>query len=440
MQTLTEDDYAAIDMQFDMSHIINVLTLKYVEKIKVGGKTRKAEYEQTFKDAASVAKYGPKKKTITLHKKTDFSAYAAAVFAKNADPANVPQSVTVTICQSGYQSGALPDGYADGTYVGSKIGIVDPNGGTYTARVRRIEHHITPDTWTMQIFLRNQDVIQPPRTGVSRDTVTSEVANNPDGQVLTAHLEDGAVDGAKLATEVDATGKTVLGAALTSGDFGGRVEVNTTDHLASIGLYSGADNEVTGASIIAQDVVGNSILTVNPPVNTDGSQKMFVNGRLDADDIHGSGPMTVLDSITSTNELHGNDVFVDGLPTTTQAANANLSSPGGRVRLSTSLSKFKLNQQPLTLDDALGLLDLTPITWHDRSDVEANDGSTEGLHRIAGVTAEDVEAHVPALAEYDAEGNLQGVAYDRMASALLLIVNDQQKRIRALEARLGRNP
>lgn len=139
------------------------------------------------------------------------------------------------------------------------------------------------------------------------------------------------------------------------------------------------------------------------------------------------------------------NVEIPNAPTTTAATNVNMNGTLNRLRLVTSLSRFKLEQEPLAVEAARGLLKVTPTTWFDRAEVEENEGSTEGLRRITGVVAEDVEEHAPEWATYNSEtGELNGVAYDRLTAGLLALVQDHERtiaslteRLEALESRLG---
>jgi len=82
------------------------------------------------------------------------------------------------------------------------------------------------------------------------------------------------------------------------------------------------------------------------------------------------------------------------------------------------------------------MLQLTPVSWFDKSDWLANKRSYEGMTRNAGVTAEDVEKHVPLLAAY-ADGELHGVDYERGWAMLIPIIKDQRERIEALEEKVA---
>lgn len=194
---------------------------------------------------------------------------------------------------------------------------------------------------------------------------------------------------------------------------------------------SAAPNDTRGKMYLFGSVSGGTGAPVlfldNTGLSVNGDDVSVSGGNLY---VHGSGH-----TITCDGEIHGNDVYVDSAPTTTNAAQCRMNPSGGRLLVSTSLSEFKLEQEPITLEDAKGLLELSPITWYDKNDVTEN-GGTEGLHRIPGVTAEDVEAHAPVFALYDGD-KLQGVAYDRMASGLITIIKDQQSQIDDLKTRLA---
>lgn len=217
--TIDASDYSNIDMTFDMSHIVNVLHIKYLEKIKgtANKPTRIVEHDHTYEDAPSIAKYGRFKRTHTVHKKSDFPAYAAAVFARNADPELVPRSVTIPV----RKVAELRPGYQDGHYVGSKFDVTSPDGlTTYTCRIQRIAHSITNRRWLVQVFLRPPDVVRHRRRPLS-----TEVANNPDGTVLNAHIDDLAVDS-----------RVLDDLAVTSGKLGSDVAALISDAQTSADL------------------------------------------------------------------------------------------------------------------------------------------------------------------------------------------------------------
>lgn len=144
-------------------------------------------------------------------------------------------------------------------------------------------------------------------------------------------------------------------------------------------------------------------------------------------------------TLGSDTKFNGVNNEFPNIPTiTTGTANANLAAlgAGNRLRLITSLSKYKLEQKEITLEEASGLLNVTPKTWFDSSEVQANGGKTTGLQRGVGFIAEDVEKHAPTYALYS-EGKLSSVAYDRFPAGILVLVKDLYERNKTLEAKVA---
>jgi hypothetical protein len=157
---------------------------------------------------------------------------------------------------------------------------------------------------------------------------------------------------------------------------------------------------------------------------------------LQVEDVTGiGGDILATGTITSQGTGQFNKVLVLNPDPSTNPVNVVYEGANNQLRKSSSLSRYKLEQQDLTLEDAQAVLRLTPRTWFDRAEVEQNGDSTEGLRRVPGLVAEDVEQHAPVLASYDASGELQGVAYDRVAAVLLPIVRDLVERVECLERR-----
>jgi hypothetical protein len=141
--------------------------------------------------------------------------------------------------------------------------------------------------------------------------------------------------------------------------------------------------------------------------------------------------------------------------TTTGTANVIITdSARGILQRTTSLSQYKLDQQPIPAD--YRILNMIGKTWIDKSASEQYEGYDK---RTAGFVAQDVVALSEAsdgvfdpLALRDIEsGELEGVAYDRVAAYLIPVVKDMadrlstvesenaelKSRLAALEARLG---
>lgn len=94
----------------------------------------------------------------------------------------------------------------------------------------------------------------------------------------------------------------------------------------------------------------------------------------------------------------------------------------GRFGQNTSSIRFKENVRDADLDPA-AILRLRPRVY-DRKNRE------EGVNEF-GLIAEEVEAEAPILALYDRDGVLETVAYEKLAVALLAVVQDQDRRLKA---------
>lgn len=139
-----------------------------------------------------------------------------------------------------------------------------------------------------------------------------------------------------------------------------------------------------------------------------------------------------------------------GLPTTTSTGQpiTMIVSGTGRpsIYVNTSLRASKVGIADL--DDPAKVLDLNPQTFFDARQMAAwmgrelptLDGEPDQLapatepRRSVGLIAEDVrDAGLLDLCTWDGQGNLTGVAYDRVALALIPLVRDLRDRITALE-------
>lgn len=135
--------------------------------------------------------------------------------------------------------------------------------------------------------------------------------------------------------------------------------------------------------------------------------------------------------------------------TYTNAANMYITSFGTMGR-STSLERNKVNIDRTWADDADVLArvkSLTPASFYDRQNTEryaewsalpetvrAPEVDAEFPRRILGLIAEDVEATgLTDLLTHDDDGELAGVAYDRLAVALIPWLRELDARLTALE-------
>lgn len=111
--------------------------------------------------------------------------------------------------------------------------------------------------------------------------------------------------------------------------------------------------------------------------------------------------------------------FNHGIKSTTSSYSNVVRNSKGQIFYTSSLSKYKLDQQELDVNSAIdAVLDLTPKTWVDKQGREDN---PEDTSREVGYVAEDVAevsaAHGDVLEPvltYDEDGKLNGIDYSRL--------------------------
>lgn len=210
---------------------------------------------------------------------------------------------------------------------------------------------------------------------------------------------------------------------------------------------------VQGNSDFTGTVSINGLATLLKNLNVTGGGKITVGNMVLDPAIGGSGvvggisaPAVIFLDAPSVVVNHGlqvNDnlaaeggVIMANLPTTTNAANLNVSTPFGTIGKVSSASRFKLDVELMDLPDAL-VDNVRVVDWVDKGQHEhGEDGA-----RVPGVIAEDVAAAGGDLfVTYDAEGVIEGVAYDRLAMARTQVLADRLSvaaaRIEQLERRL----
>ena len=199
---------------------------------------------------------------------------------------------------------------------------------------------------------------------------------------------------------------SVGGLNLNAGDGAARIDAGD-----NVRIQAGAQTQVWGPSL---------------QVDVSNFQTFYINSSLRL----AIGPSSV--------DVRGAAFRAQGFQVTTTGVAAVLQSDGRLDRVQ-SLSKYKLEQEPLSLSYAL--LDMTPKTWVDRHAREQN--PLYGARTI-GFIAEDVEAFSSAhggrydhLLLYGMDGQLEGVQYDRWVAELLLINRDMHRRITELENAQG---
>jgi hypothetical protein len=192
-------------------------------------------------------------------------------------------------------------------------------------------------------------------------------------------------------------------------------------------------------SSVATYVTGNMIFTgpVGNPGNTElitasagGSLRLFANNSIQLN-VGGAGVATVVPT----------GVQLNTLGTNTAAPNLLVFASTNTIQKSTSLSKYKLFQEPIEPNYAI--LDLPAITWTDSGAYELNPAVKV---RHAGHTAESLRAlsdqnggvfHSLLAFDDDDATVLRGIDYERMLAYVLPVIKDMANKIDGLTNQLA---
>ena len=146
----------------------------------------------------------------------------------------------------------------------------------------------------------------------------------------------------------------------------------------------------------------------------------------------------------------------------TQASNLLRVTTSGTIGRSTSAKRYKRDIRDMEFDPSFALK-LQPRSWidvgmyertkkalesdeinsdygiSDKEYYEKKGWSLDTLPRVVGFVAEEVEAlpNGDCFVEYDEDGKVSGLAYDRMFATAIYTMRDQQSRIEQLEKRLA---
>lgn len=118
-----------------------------------------------------------------------------------------------------------------------------------------------------------------------------------------------------------------------------------------------------------------------------------------------------------------------GMYATTRSGSTLVIDSNGAIGRTSSLRKYKKNIEDVTEEQANKGYELRPITYESaiEDDIE---------ERQFGFIAEEVEEVIPELCTYDLDGNVDGVAYERICSLLLKQNQMLKARVDALEKKV----
>jgi hypothetical protein len=261
-------------------------------------------------------------------------------------------------------------------------------------------------------------------TGIAYNNGSGTFSVSPSGVLVASSAT---ITGTIYATAGTFTGTVTATAGSFTGDInasGGTIGGFT---IGSTYLYSGNLSLYSSGTISG----GNSSTIYYGYANIGGgtnygTDRLYVTGN----------SSFVGNQITTGNITGQSNIYYPYHPTTGSSANAYINSSTGLIARSTSSLKYKVDVEPQMIP-LESILALEPKSYFDKGEADAN-GSTEGLHRILGVIAEEV-ANIPVLGDLlmnrNQEGNPDSINYDRIAVALLPLLKDLNNRVTKLEGK-----
>jgi len=233
------------------------------------------------------------------------------------------------------------------------------------------------------------------------------------------------------------TGSSITGSTL---NINGNFVVDGTGLMTCTGasvtgsLYS--TNGTIGGFNISSYSLSNSSGTIQ--ILSSGNGQISLAGEIFAGSVNigGQNPPTSGLGVYGASTF-GGYIYNTGYATTTSSANAYINSSTGLLARSSSSLRYKLDVEPQVIP-VQSILQLQPKSFIDKASADAQDGKTDGLPRILGLIAEEI-AQIPVLADLLMNKNEQGepdsVNYDRVAVALLPLLQDHEARLAKLEGK-----
>lgn len=232
---------------------------------------------------------------------------------------------------------------------------------------------------------------------------------------------------------------TVEGITVSQDSSNGASAVLTLGNAFTVNSLASKVASLSGGKGISVGAVGE-----RPPSATQGYIGTLVSAKVTNDNgAYDAGSQLLLEGKNSGGTaqlLLGADssprVWSPAIYARTYSSTANVTiTSAGTLGRSTSARKYKDDIQPADpFDDRI--LDLEPRTWFDKIEL-TNLG--EDAHRYTGLIAEEVEdLGLGQFVSYGADGQVEGLAYERLWIPLIPLVKRQRDQIADLEARLAR--
>tara|TARA_R100001086_G_scaffold91905_1_gene45541 strand:+ start:915 stop:1988 length:1074 start_codon:yes stop_codon:yes gene_type:complete len=351
------------------------------------------------------------------------------------------------------------------SYIGKKP--VDFNDVT-EAQTFGVTGDLTVDTSTLKVDSTNN------RVGVGTTAPETSVEIRTTNKL-----------GSTFTGTVDGEGLRVTQTDYTSGNFVSLVEAPFDDAQTAANVRIGAMFDGSGSNLVfgTSNSYGSGITQEAMRIDSSGrvgindtspdEGKLVVRGDANANALAVGGNSTTGQSFgtlitagTNTSDaafrvfdqsgssgyltIRGDGLF-SALPiynsTSSGSANVNVQSSGALLR-STSSEKYKQNIEDMELSNAQAILNLRPVYYKSKCDLDNPD------HSHWGFIAEEVDKVDPRLVlyktvniTYNDEGmpveevletpEPEGVQYDRLTPAIVKLLQEQQKTIKALETKVA---
>lgn len=164
-EDLTEDVYAAADVDYDLDRCINIVTLTYLRLDPATGETEEIHYGP-FTDLASVREWGAHERNFTVQGLAEdpatLASYAEAILSANAVPVRRITGATINLrTLADLEAWARIDLYDARRCVATRADL------DLTQRVTGLRHKITAAAgdsyWTLEVDFAGEDSVAPPQ-------------------------------------------------------------------------------------------------------------------------------------------------------------------------------------------------------------------------------------------------------------------------------------
>ena len=223
-----------------------------------------------------------------------------------------------------------------------------------------------------------------------------------------------------------ASGATIQGTITsTNGNIGGW-------SISSSRLYNGSSYLDSGGNIVVTGIISASGNIGGGGLSSSAGLSISAGG------ITVNSGNTTLTTLTtgSTANIYGL-LYNQGYASTTGSANMRINTGSGLIAYTSSSQRYKVEIEPQIIPNE-SVLSLVAKSYVDKTEYEKNNNSDEGLQRWLGLIAEDINK-IPVLkdllVEYDDKGKPNSVYYDRVAVALIPLLQDHEARLAKLEGK-----